>query len=261
MPFRPNQVQFAVLRALAYLECDGCPVAAADGRPTTPTVRFSGVPETFLSAWVQVGAGKLASAVAPLRKRGLIRHTKRRVWPVPRTLHGFVLPDGRVVQLERKLVTSLEAARMLQQQIGGTLTRGPKTKRRGASQDPPLYLVEARYEGRDEAGRRVTYSCRELQMVDAGQFYSITRRGLRLLDSTGDNFEPDELVRLSQVAAFVGLSKRTLERYVKADDLPQPDVRGGRGHPHKWYWSNLRRRLAKFSKKLLPESFPGSRGG
>lgn len=65
----------------------------------------------------------------------------------------------------------------------------------------------------------------------------------------------DELVTLNQVAPLVGCSKRTLERW----SLPEPDVRGGNGKPHRWYWRKLRRALKEHANRELPAQFPGSR--
>jgi len=70
--------------------------------------------------------------------------------------------------------------------------------------------------------------------------------------------EIDELVTLSQVAPLTGHTKRTLERYLNDEKLPQPDVRGGDGKANKWYWSTIRPPLQKMSGRLLPERFPGS---
>lgn len=68
-----------------------------------------------------------------------------------------------------------------------------------------------------------------------------------------------ELVTLSQVEPLCGLRKRTLERHLSVGTLPRPDVPGGGGRSHKWYWHNLRPALEKVSRKPLPEKFPGSR--
>lgn len=67
----------------------------------------------------------------------------------------------------------------------------------------------------------------------------------------------DDLVTLSQAAALVNRSKRTLERW--KDALPAPDVPGGNGVADRWYWRSLRPVLATKSGMLLPERFPGSR--
>ncbi len=69
----------------------------------------------------------------------------------------------------------------------------------------------------------------------------------------------DEIVTLSQVAPLTGLSKRTLERCLKAPEFPQPDFRGGNGKAHKWFWRVLRPALSKISKKELPVRFPTTR--
>lgn len=70
---------------------------------------------------------------------------------------------------------------------------------------------------------------------------------------------PDELVTLDQAAAVVGQSKRTLERYLQRGDLPRPDLPGGGGKAHRWYWSTLRPALEKHFRPDLPVKFPASR--
>ena len=77
-------------------------------------------------------------------------------------------------------------------------------------------------------------------------------------DDEGEEDTVDCLVTLNQMAPLTGLSKRTLERKVKDRLLPPPDVRGGGGHAHKWYWKNIRPALSKFTMKPLRENFPGS---
>ncbi|HEV7222355.1 MAG TPA: hypothetical protein VGN42_06600 [Pirellulales bacterium] len=74
-----------------------------------------------------------------------------------------------------------------------------------------------------------------------------------------DDPEIGELVTLNQVAPLAGLSKRTLERYLTKGDLPEPDIPGGGGRAHKWFWHTLRPSLSKVAKRSLPETFPGSR--
>ncbi len=69
----------------------------------------------------------------------------------------------------------------------------------------------------------------------------------------------DDLVTLSQVAPLTGRSKRTLERYVREGKVPEPDVRGGNGSPHRWYWKTIRASLEGLVNRRLPEKFPGSR--
>lgn len=69
----------------------------------------------------------------------------------------------------------------------------------------------------------------------------------------------DELVTLDQVAPLSGLSKRTLERYLQDEELPEPDIRGGGGKANKWFWRNLRPALSKVAQRTLPDRFPGSR--
>lgn len=74
-----------------------------------------------------------------------------------------------------------------------------------------------------------------------------------------DDEPPDDLVTLDQAAAVVSLKKRTLERYLQRGDLPRPDLPGGGGKAHRWYWSTLRPALEKHFRPDLPLKFPASR--
>ncbi len=71
-----------------------------------------------------------------------------------------------------------------------------------------------------------------------------------------DESEVDPLVTFATVAPVTGLRKRTLDGYLRKGKLPDPDIRGGGGRPHKWHWSRLRPDLEKVSRKILPEKFP-----
>ena len=262
MAFQPSRLQAAVLSALEHLEIHGCWSADKNGKQTVPTIRFGiGVPEVFLKACVQADGSAYQSAIVSLQRRGLIRQRRMHAWPFPWCQLKFALPDGRVVDLERRQVTPAEAVQMLQHSFGGTIKVAARTRKRGrdTKRQSPTYLVEARFNQKRRSGTRFIRFYRELQMVGAGRSLSITRRGLRLYDSIGDNFHPDELVRLSQVAPLTGLTKRTLERYLKNGSLPRPDVRGGNGRAHKWYWSNIRPALSKICNRQQPKQFPGSR--
>lgn len=70
--------------------------------------------------------------------------------------------------------------------------------------------------------------------------------------------ELDDLVTLDQVAPLTGLSKRSLERHLKKT-LPPPDIPGGHGKAHRWYWRNLRAGLENITNRQLPVRFPASR--
>ena len=80
-----------------------------------------------------------------------------------------------------------------------------------------------------------------------------------LQDPSSAAAELDELVTLDQVAPLTGLSKRTLERHLAEERLPPPDIQGGRGKAHKWFWRTIRAPLATIASRNLPDRFPGSR--
>jgi len=72
-------------------------------------------------------------------------------------------------------------------------------------------------------------------------------------DAGGDYYA----VTLSQVAALVNKSKRTLEGWAKDDpDFPLPDVEGGGGKAAYWKWSRMRPYLEMKTRRTLPERFP-----
>ncbi len=66
---------------------------------------------------------------------------------------------------------------------------------------------------------------------------------------------PEHLVTLDQIAAMVHRSKRSLERYV--GKMPAPRIRGRRGRPHLWAWSEVRPWLEATFEQQLPPRFPG----
>lgn len=73
--------------------------------------------------------------------------------------------------------------------------------------------------------------------------------------NTGDEITP-QYVTLDQMAARANRSKKTLERWLRKDLLPPPDIEGGGGKPHEWIWSNVREALQEHSGKVMPERFP-----
>lgn len=73
--------------------------------------------------------------------------------------------------------------------------------------------------------------------------------------------ETKQFVTLDQMAAMVGKSKRTLERYKNrtGSTMPPPVVEGGGGRADEWIWSQVRPWLeAEFHRKL-PEKYPRHR--
>jgi hypothetical protein len=64
----------------------------------------------------------------------------------------------------------------------------------------------------------------------------------------------ERLVTLDQASALVNRKKRSLERY--KHHMPPPRVRGRRGQPDEWAWSELRPWLELQFHRILPEQFP-----
>jgi hypothetical protein len=71
-----------------------------------------------------------------------------------------------------------------------------------------------------------------------------------------DSLLPEQLVTLDQIGAIVHRSKRSMERYLS--QMPAPHVRGRRGQPHLWSWTEVRPWLETAFGFSLPECFPGS---
>jgi hypothetical protein len=70
---------------------------------------------------------------------------------------------------------------------------------------------------------------------------------------------PECYVTLSQMAAIVNRSKRTVERLAAKDSFPLPEVEGGGGKPNEWRWSVVRNALEMEYGRTLPEVFPADR--
>ncbi|NOT01775.1 MAG: hypothetical protein HOP29_14235 [Phycisphaerales bacterium] len=262
MSFQPTPIQYEILRALEHLKIRGCPTADTKARPTPPRIGFTiGVPEALVRAWVLAREKEYAEAVRGLLSRELITQRKSKTWVTLWSSQRFLLPDGRVVVLEcrpvdlgESLKSYFESARV---PIRRVKARGNPRRRRVRVNLASANWIEARTPIKVSGVRREWFF-HHVSMHDFGTFVSITAKGLDFLDSLGDEFQPDALVRLSQVAPLTGLSKRTLERYTIRKGFPRPDVKGGGGHASKWYWSRIRPALEPFSKKILPPTFPGS---
>lgn len=70
---------------------------------------------------------------------------------------------------------------------------------------------------------------------------------------------PDCYVTLQQMASIVNKSKSTLEKLKGAKKLPAPNVKGGKGRPDEWLWSNVRPVLEREYNRTLSEQFPSDR--
>ena len=64
-----------------------------------------------------------------------------------------------------------------------------------------------------------------------------------------------QYVTLSQCAAMVHRSKRTLEKH--RDQMPAPFRVGGGGRSSVWLWSEVRVWLQTYYGRVLPEVYPG----
>jgi len=79
------------------------------------------------------------------------------------------------------------------------------------------------------------------------------------LQDGGQNAKaPDEgYVTLSQAAAIVNRSKRTLEKH--KTKMPPPCISDGGGKPDEWLWSGLRPWLEGYFGRKLPDRFPADK--
>jgi predicted DNA-binding transcriptional regulator AlpA len=260
MPFVPNLQQLSILRALEYLGVQGCDSADSRRRATAPKIRFAtGVPQVFLRACVLIDNEPFESAVVPMLSLDLVRREKSKAWPLLSRKHQFALRDGGIVELRWRRIKPIEMMDVLHESLGGRITPAKNSRKRAKTDESQDWNSVEAWVAIKTAHRSRALRVQSLHQEGFGPFMSITPRGLDLLDSFGEDDEPDALVRLSQIAPLTGLSKRTLDRYMRDKKLPVPDLRGGGGYAHKWYWSNIRTALAQFSKKRLPERFPGSR--
>ncbi len=90
------------------------------------------------------------------------------------------------------------------------------------------------------------------------QAVSMVEKALDESSAGGD--EVHQYVTLDQLAAIIGRSKRTLERWQREKTgFPMPDIEGGGGKAHEWRWDRVRPWLIKEAKRDLPERFPADR--
>lgn len=73
--------------------------------------------------------------------------------------------------------------------------------------------------------------------------------------------EPDlpDLITGNQLGGLLGLSRRSISRYVKKGLLPPPDITTADGKAHKWNWPTVRPAAEELLGRSLPAQFPASR--
>ena len=113
---------------------------------------------------------------------------------------------------------------------------------------PDLHLVGSGGWWHEDPAFNWAVAEKELRKIEA------VAVGKRVDEKTAD-VEP--LVTLTQMAAMVNRSKRTLEGLTK--DMPPSTVEGGGGKPAEWDWANVRPWLEEQFVRKLPEVFPGDR--
>jgi hypothetical protein len=65
-----------------------------------------------------------------------------------------------------------------------------------------------------------------------------------------------QYVTRDQMAAICKKNKKTITRWLEAEQLPPPDVEGGRGKADEWIWATVRPHLEAATKHTLPVIFP-----
>lgn len=257
---KPTETQARILQALEHLEFHGCQAATVTGKPRRPKYTFGyGVPGIVLMAWVQVAESQeLRAEMRPLHRRGLLWCEALKRWPPMPT--RLLTTDGRVIMILHEQISAQGPRKTLK--VSRPRRRKPQETDLLAGMWnrtlPGLYL--ASYTGKPDGTkfRNVTVN-HEWHPQGAGKYYTITEKGLALLDDSDGGPEISELVTMSQVAPLTGRKKRTLERCLQQELIPRPDFGGGGGHAHKWYYHQLRPHFEKMVSRQLPFRFPGSR--
>ncbi len=119
--------------------------------------------------------------------------------------------------------------------------------------------VDSRWdEIRDELREVVDFDCESLlRAVQTESKAAIERCRQSIVAPIEDSTEC--LVTLSQAAAMVQRSKRTLEGYTRKPGFPQHRVKGKKGQPSLYAWNELRPFLQEQFARDLPEQFPADR--
>lgn len=96
-----------------------------------------------------------------------------------------------------------------------------------------------------------------IQIVQAALLREADIAGEQLAGQISDDVPC--MVTLTQMAAIVSKSKKTLERFYAEGGLPAPIVEGGNGVANEWRWSEVRAPLSAKYGRELPERFPADR--
>ena len=233
------ELQYRMLDALRVLDFEGAQLVGAS---THAMIHFgNGVPKILLRAWLDLIPATLNKAIKVTLRMGFVTVQTGDLfqtmlpWGFPvqdrtQAKMMFARPDGKVVLIRWEPVA------------------------------PRGFAVEAGC-GDLEADGKISTNLLffTLKMNSTEQLIRISGDGLKWLDGTSEYMPAlDDLVTLSQVAPLAGRGKRTLERYLRDGKLPEPDVPGGNGAPHRWYWRTIRPALEKMGRRILPARFPAS---
>ena len=260
MAFNPSEIQVRILQALEQLEIQGCRTATETGKPAEMRYRFGyGVPTFVMKAWFGItGPETLWTAMPPLSRRGLVKRKPLEHWPLMPT--RILTTDGRVILILHEQISPQPPRKKPK------ATRARKRKSQELdllaailqARNPGLYL--ASYTGTlDGTKFRNVVVNRAWYAKGAGDCYTITEKGLALFDDSDGEPEISELVTLRQMAALIGYSPRTLDRWLADGEIPPPDFHGGNGVSRKWYYHNLRPAVERKSKHSILRRFPASR--
>ncbi|HPF38943.1 MAG TPA: hypothetical protein PK093_09890 [Phycisphaerae bacterium] len=262
MPFKPTRLQLEALQTLELLQVQSVELLSPKWVPTGRVFRFLyGVPEFVLCAALDSKKNTLRRALPHLTSRNLIENQRQPVAWMAEQLLQFRGIGGHGVAARWTIVDGEEMLISLAAQQGLSVKRPSETQRKKSrkASSTPSWVVE-QIQGFKAVGSRMR-PCDTWERIHTTRqvlYIQITSKGLDLLDELDAKWVPDVLVTLAQMAPLVGFCKRTLERWLSKEMLPLPDVRGGGGQAHRWYWRTIRTELERHSCRRLPVNFPGS---
>lgn len=261
MPFNPTALQLTILRTLDLLQNNSVELLSPKWKPTGDTFRFVyGVPDWVVCAAVKSDWNSVCPELPPLFSRKLIERKSEYVaWMTGReTRFRGIVKCGVVARWT--LIAEMDMLRSIADRFGTTVKKPRKTRTKKKPSPPPspsCVLEQVRIANPVGTRMRLSAMWERTHTTRKLAHLTITNKGLELLDELGAKWEPDVLLTLTQIATYIGRNKRTMERWLRDELIPQPDVHGGGGRPHLWYWRSIREDLEEYSKRPLPHNFPG----
>lgn len=240
----------SILRCLVALERDGI---ALEPREDGRKCRFhAGVPEALVQGWTRLSGDEFNEAIWTLERRNLISVKMLDSWPY---LKNMVLrhEDGR------SFVVRCWTRGDEQEAVFQVSVEWPSETKAPPELERPAYDSQVAVWAIPPAEGQMTRSIIRHYSPGVGAFFSVQRAGIELLEQGAPSQKLDPLVTLDQITALTRITKRTLERHLRAGKLPRPEYPGGDGKAHKWHWSSIREPLSAVCNRVLPLEFPGGR--